>query len=767
VAGEKLVNVFCGPHCGSYNCEFQAVVKEGKVENIRIHPKTVHPPCAIGWSNVKRLYHPDRLQYPMKRVGERGEGKWQRITWDEAMDTVAKRLTEVKQKYGNESIVLYSYVASHGAPGGAADRNITPLRLFNLWGGCIHLFERGNLCAAGYWQAMRRFTGTIHLARPLMKDTELMIIWSSNPVATARRTTPRLIMEAKEQQKLKVVVIDPQFSETAAMLADEYLPIRPGTDAALALAWLRILISEGMWDRKIVMEHTNAPFLVRGDNGKLLRDKDVGGATDKYMVWDGKTNQAKPFDAPGVDPVLTGSHTAKGIAVKPVWQRLIEAVEPWTEAKAAETTGLPAEAIGKLAREFGRLKGKAKIQFFPIPRFNTTSYGEYVSIAAEMINIITGGIIGRFTLRENPHAHIDVGFHATSFDTQVVPNPVSKRVPIAHLAEAILNPARYGTNIKALYTFRANPVNQHPSSQKTVAALKKLDFIVVADIFMSATAEYADILLPVCTNMERSLIREGSSVGVGAWTVYYDLPRQLYYNDKAIEPLYESKDDYEITRLLAQKLGLAEHYPWRNAEEWIADVLEKARENPKYPWLKDVTMDRLKREGIVDVPEPPQPIDWKLPTPSGRAELYIEDLVGMGYEPIPVYLPPKESPEGSPELYKKYPLQLLTSKFKLRPNSSYGNQPELKELYTPDVLMNPADASPRGIKDGDKVAIFNDRGQIELKATVREGIRPGVVRIYQGQWPQDGNVNLLSSDELTLYGENPTYNTGLVNIRKA
>ncbi|MBI2918406.1 MAG: molybdopterin-dependent oxidoreductase [Chloroflexi bacterium] len=762
---EKLVNVFCGPHCGAYVCEFQAVVKEGKVENLRIHPKTKHPPCAVGWTNAKRLYHPDRLLYPLKRVGERGDGKWERISWDEAMDYVAKGLTEVKQKYGNESIVLYSYVAHHGSPGGAADRSVTPLRLFNLWGGCIHLFDRGNLCAAAYWQSMRRFTGTIHLARPLPKDTELMVIWSSNPVATSRRITPRTIMESKEQYGLKVVVIDPQFTETAALLADEYLPIRPGTDAALALAWLRVIIAEGLYKKDVVLNHTNALFLVRSDNGKMLREKDVGGPSDKYMVWDAKTQQARTFDTAGVEPALTGSQTVKGITVKPVWQRLIELVEPWTAAKAAEATGLPAESIVNLAREFGRKK--SKIQFFPIPRFNTTSYGEYASIASEMINVLSGGIIGRMVMRENPHAHIDVGFHATHFDTQVVPNPVSKKVPVGHLAEAILNPKRYGTNIKALYLFRANPVNQHASTQKTIEALKKLDLVVVADLFMSATAQYADIVLPACTYLERSSIREASPVGVGGWTIYYDLPRQLYYCDKAVEPLGESKDDYDITRLLAQKLGMGQDYPWRNAEEWIADNLEKAKENPKYPWLKDVTIDRLKREGIVDVPIPTPPIDWNMPTPSGRVEFYNEELIDMGYEPLPVYLPPRESPEGSPELYKKYPLQLLTSKFKLRPNSSYGNQPELREMYTPDVLMNPEDAAPRGIKDGDKVTVFNDRGQIHLKASVKEAIRPGVVRIYQGQWPADGNVNLLSSDELTLYGENPTYNTGLVNIRKA
>jgi len=765
LADEKLVNVFCGPHCGAYVCEFQAVVKEGKVENLRIHPKTVHPPCAIGWTNVKRLYHPDRLKYPLKRVGERGEGKWQRVSWDEALDYVAQGLTEVKRKYGNESIVVYSYVAHHGSPGGAADRSITPLRLFKLWGGCIHLFDRGNLCAAAYWEAMRRFFGTIQIVRRPLQDCETTVIWSSNPVATNRRVMPIDMHEAREKRDLRVWVIDPQFTETAALFADEFLPILPGTDTALALAVIRILIAEGLWHRPTVLEHTNAAFLVRNDNGKMLREKDIGGAGDKYVVWDARSRRARPFDAPGIEPALTGTHTVQGIPAKPVWQRLIDHVEPWTPEAAAKVTGLKADDIVRFGRELGTRR--SRIQFNPIPRFNTTSYGEYASTATETVNVLIGSIMGRRVQREHPHSHIDMGFHLTSFDTQGVPNPVTKKVPVAHLAEAILNPDRYGTNIKALYMLRANPVNQHPDTPKTIEALKKLDLIVVSDLFMSATAQYADIVLPVCTYLERSSLRESSPSGVSGWNQNSTLPRQLYYNDKAIEPLYESKDDYEITRLLAQKLGLVEHYPWRNAEEWIADVLEKAKEDPKYPWFKDVTMDRLKREGIVDVPIPQVEVNWEMPTPSKRIELYMEDLVDMGYEPLPVYVPPRESPEGSPELYKKYPLQLLTSKFKLRPNSSYGNQPELREMYTPDILMHPSDAAARGIKDGEQVVVFNARGEIRLKASVKELIRPGVVRIYQGQWPEDGNPNALSSDDLTLYGENPTYNTGLVNVRKA
>ena len=364
---------------------------------------------------------------------------------------------------------------------------------------------------------------------------------------------------------------------------------------------------------------------------------------------------------------------------------------------------------------------------------------------------------------------MDIGFNEAA-RTFMVPNPVKKRIPINHLAEAILNPAKYGTNIKALLVMWGNPVNQNADSSKTIRALtsETLELIVVCDIFMTGTARYADILLPVSTFLERTSIYEGSEVGRLTYIHLLDwAPNpQLYFRQRVVEPLWESRDDFEIVCQLARKLGYGDYFPWKNTEEWIAEVLAMAKKDPRFPWLQSVTMERLKSEGIIDINVPsPQPT-WDLNTPSGKVELYNEALLQMGYDALPKYREPEEGPISTPDLYQKYPLHLVSPHSRYRAHSSFANQPELLKSRSPEVLIHATDAQQRGIVDGDLVTVFNDRGKLEIKTKVTSGIRPGVIRIYEGGWPEHGMVNLLTSDRLTTYGENPTYNSCLVEVNK-
>ncbi|MFQ5904571.1 MAG: molybdopterin-dependent oxidoreductase, partial [Candidatus Binatia bacterium] len=352
-----------------------------------------------------------------------------------------------------------------------------------------------------------------------------------------------------------------------------------------------------------------------------------------------------------------------------------------------------------------------------------------------------------------------------------VDNPVRQRVPISQLAEAMLNPETYGTDIRALYVLQGNPVAQHPNTNKTIRALtsERMEFIAVTDIFMSETAKYADILLPASTLLERAMVWEGSDVGFcyDPLLKHQSPKRHLAYSQRVVEPLGESKDDFEIVCELARKLGLEEHFPWIDAEDWIEDVLNMAREDPRFPWLKDVSTERLIREGVVEVDAPEQPISKEFSTPSGRIELYNETLLQLGYDPMPVWRELAESKTGSPELFAKYPLHFMTVHYKFSINSSYANQPEILELGENDLLMHPDDAHTRGIGDGDQVEVFNDRGRLTIRARVAEEIRPGVVRMGHAGWEKWGNTSLLTSDRLTAgYGENPTNNTCLVEVRR-
>lgn len=789
---ERVAHTLCTFHCMTDGCVAKVTVRDGRAVHLEKHPQMKYPPCAKMWTNLGRLYHPDRILYPMKRVGERGEGKWERISWDEALETVASRLNEIKARYGNESVLVYYYAPHLALPSGFLGIRPTVLRLFSLWGGCIPSYERGSLCWQAYISASNYLYGTYKVAAPPDEECELILIWSSNLALGGARGQLQSFLEAK-QKGTKFYVVDPIFTDTAAVLADELIAPLPGTDLALTLALMHVIVAAGLHQEEAIRERTNAPFLVREDNGMLIKEGDLsasrgqgaalgqeayeaegtfrraGRAEEAYLVWDLRTNRPQPHNAPGIQPALTGSYPVGGIACRPVWQRLVDHLKPCTPRWAQEICGVPTETIERVALELGRARpGKV---YFMTGGFQRTTWGENATYALGMLNALIGSVLGSVSQWEPRLPSLDLGILETA-KRLCVENPVRQRVPISCLAEAVLNPEAYGTDIRALYIFQGNPVAQHPNTNKTIQALKseRMEFIVVTDIFMSETAKYADILLPASTLLERAMIWEGSEVGF----CYHPLlahrgpKRYLAYAERAVEPLGESKDDFEIACELAKKWGLEEHFPWRNAEEWVEDILDMAREDPRFPWLQEVTMERLIQEGVVEVAAPAQEVSPEFATPSGRIELYNETLLQLGYDPMPVWRELAESRAGSPELHARYPLHFMTVHYKLSVNSSYANQPEILELGENDLLMHPIDAGKRGIADGDEVVAFNDRGSLTVRARVAEEIRPGVVRMGQAGWEKWGNTSLLTSDRLTAgYGENPTNNTCLVEVKKA
>lgn len=757
------VNLTCSQFCGSRPCEFQGETREGRIVHLEVHPKMRFPPCAKGWTNIQRLYHPERLLYPMKRAGERGDGKWQRITWDEALDTIVNKLNESKGRYGNESIAVYV------AGGRRREEPINPrsllARLFNLWGGFLNVRHQGGLAGAN-GRAMLSLFGNGEIDLPPANECKRILVWGRDAAESVIRSTMSSYLDAKERGT-KFVIINPIFTRLAAVLADEYVPINPGTDAALALAMINIIIQEGLYDTDFILKYTNAPFLVREDSGCLLTHGHIPKSDLKeYSVWDSVNGSPQFLKDLTEMPPLSGCYEWEGTKVKTVWQLLLDAVRQWPPARASSVTGVPAETIIKLAKDFA-IDRPAQVAIIGGGSLGFLSGAENTCKAIQLLNVITGNVRGSY---KTPERGLDFGIGLVSTAENIEsPNPIVKSMPVNHLAEAILNPARYNTNIRFLFCMAANPASQHADSNKNITALAKLDFTVVCDLFITATARYADILLPACMPWETSFIIEGSEVG--KLTEFYrhlDLKpkRQIFYSQKAIEPMGESKDDLEIICELASKMGYSEYFPWENAEEYIEDILAQAKENPSFPWLKGITTETLKEEGIVD-------IDMSLPisfmefrTPTKKIEIYSASMHKQGWDPIPVYRDPAEGISSTPELFQKYPLHLLTPTTIWRSHSRFGNQPELLEFYTPDVLINTLDASKRGIDDGDLVEVFNNRGSLEIKATVSEAIKPGVVRIYIGGTMEQGIVNVLTSDRLTGYAMAPTFNTSLVEVRK-
>jgi len=339
------------------------------------------------------------------------------------------------------------------------------------------------------------------------------------------------------------------------------------------------------------------------------------------------------------------------------------------------------------------------------------------------------------------------------------------RIHFAEVADALLQgqAGGYPTDIKMLLVMHTNPINQYPNTNKLVRAFKEMEFIGVAEQVMTATARFADILLPVSTSMERNDIAAGGS------------PPTYTYVNKVIEPLHESRSPLEICNGLARRLGIPV-FGDKTEDEWLREIL-KGSYIPDYDTFKEKAVYRLRfpeprvafREQIED------PGNHPFPTPSGKIEIYSQRLAEMNapeIPPIPKYIETWES--RSDPLAVKYPLQLITTHFKRRAHSQFESVPWLRELMPQAISINTVDARARGIKDGDKVRVFNDRGEIIIPARVTERIMPGVVDLPQGAWydpdedgvDRGGCANVLTKDARSPCGA-ATYNTALVEVQKA
>ncbi|NQT48420.1 MAG: molybdopterin-dependent oxidoreductase [Chloroflexi bacterium] len=680
----------CGPGCG-----ILAHVRDGILVKVEPgdFPATSHI-CARGLSYPQWVHHPDRLKYPMKRSGERGENKWQRISWEEALDTIALRLTEIGDRYGPSSLawmigggVLGTLATSAimGFAGACQGTFILPLGIGDSAGPCGDRVSYGTTLAYG-----ERYT--VNFDNPA-----LVLVWGNNPAETDSFKWRRL-RDAKDRGA-RVVAIDPLFTPTASK-ADEYLWIRPGTDGALALGIMNVILNQGLQDVSFVTDYTVGPFLVRGDNGMFLREKDISpGESEKYVVWDTRTNAPQAYDMPNAAPALTGVHTVKGVDCRPAFHLLAELVGQYPPDKASEITGIPVDTMTRLAIEYATSKPAASFRGMGCQR---TFHGDLNFRAISTLAALTGNI------SFEGYSGFEPNFGA--FMTRGIPN----LLPILNMYEAILTDKPYP--IKALWLARNNLVNQDPNFNRVTGELiPKLELIVVADMFMSITAQYADIVLPACSFFECSDV----VTGAGAGTHDY-----MQLQQKVIEPLHESRSDLDMLAALANRLGM-EEFMDKSAEESIELVLAS-----DHPTMEGITLDKLKEGPVLPACGMPD-----FTTPSGRIEFYSEALKGYGQE-LPVYLEPLES-RHTP-LAQRYPLSFSSTHTKYRVHSQFANVPWARELDPEPALdMHPVDAQPRGIEDGDLVRVFNNRGEVKLKARLHQGVMPGLVNIFQGWSPWD------------------------------
>lgn len=686
-ATRRTVRGAC-PHDCPDTCAFVTTVENGRAIAIRGNPD--HPPtagvlCTKVARYLDRTYSDQRVLHPMRRVGAKGEGRFERITWDDALDIVAERFTAIAASAdGPQAILPYSYAGTMGLLQYASmDR-----RFFHRLG--ASLLDRTICASAGKagWTAV--IGATIGMDVEQYRNSKLILIWGSNPVAS----NLHFWMQAQEAKRrgAKLIAIDPYRSATAEKCT-QHIALLPGTDGALALGLMHVLIAEGLVDRDYV---------------------------DRYTVG---------FDA------------------------LAQRAQAWTPERTAATCGIARDEVVQLARDYGTTR----------PAAIRVNYGmQRVAGGGNAVRAIAclPALVGAWR-------HPAGGALLSSSGTYPVDNAALERPDLIRGTPRTINMSAIGDAlldvrdppVHAIYVYNSNPVAVAPESRKVRAGFARDDlFCVVHEIFQTDTADFADVLLPATTQLEH--IDVHNSYG------------HLYAlaNNKAIEPLGEALPNTEVFRRLAARMGFDEPC-FADSDETIAQQAWKH----DHPRANGLDWESLSRDGFrrlaVDADFAPF-AHGNFPTPSGKCEFHNAAYAARGEDPLPDYVPPRESLATNPSLAARYPLAFISPPARNFLNSSFANLPAfVDEERTPWLDLNTVDAAPRGIADGDRVRIFNDRGDFHAVARVGTRARAGVAVAPSIWWQKlatDGcNANAVTSQALTDLGRAATFYDCLVEVARA
>jgi anaerobic selenocysteine-containing dehydrogenase len=659
-------------------------VEDGKAVRLRgnpDHPVTQGFLCAKVARYLDREYHPERLLHPLRRVGAKGEGRFERITWDQALDEIAGRLKAISSEWGPEAILPYSYAGTMGFLNGAGmDR-----RFFHRLG--ASRLDR-TICSAAGAAGINESLGFRYGIEPdQFRHARLILAWGANILGTNVHLWP-FIVEAR-RNGARFYTIDPNRNKTGR-LADRHFAIYPGSDAALALGMMHIIIREKLYDADYVARYT------------------LG------------------------------------------FEVLCEKIDQYPPDRVAALTGLGAEEIAGLAREYATTQPAAIRLNYGVQR---SERGGMAVRAIALLPVLTGAwrlAGGGLQLSTSQAFHINrEGLERADLQMR---SPIARPARIVNMSELGRALSELGEPpAKALVVYNSNPAAIAPHQNLVIGGLSRPDlFTVVLEQFQTDTADYADIVLPVTTFLEHTDL-------YFAYGHYY-----LQLARPAVAPPGEARSNVEIFRLLAERMGFDDPC-FRDSED---DMIRTALDSG-HPFVRGITLEQLEREHFVrlHVAPPDEPF---LPfayggfgTGSGRCELHAETLG---------YTPPIESRLGSEALRARYPLELITPKNDDSMNSTFGNRLAADE-QTSVLQLNAADACQRNIRSGDPVRVFNDRGSCVLTARVdQDSIRPGVARATAVRWnkaaPDRRNVNVLASDRLTDIGGGPVFYSCLVQVEK-
>jgi anaerobic selenocysteine-containing dehydrogenase len=745
-----------GPGCHG-TCGVLAHIRKGrltKIEGDPDHPWNQGRLCARCLAMTQYVYHPDRLTRPLKRVGERGEGKWREIPWDEAFNLIEEKLKSIREEFGAESVVfsvgtgrdigswLSMLAYAYGSP------NV----MFAMSGcGCysprIAAVETvlGDYCVpdASQWLEKR-------YDDPRYQIPECIVVWGYNIPNTCPDNIFGHWFIDLMKKGVEIVCIDPRLTWFSSR-AKHWLRLRPGTDGALAMGFLNVIINDGLYDREFVEKWTNAPFLLRKDTNKLLREGDLrkGGSKENFVVWDMEGGKAAIWDSgkagyPSgkVTPAMKGNYSvdlANGSKVecKTVWDAFCEEVNQYPLERVEELTWVPKKEIRAAARFFAQSK-PASIQWglpidstpgvTPTAQAITTLWCITGNLEVPGGNIIARNAFGCVSYAL-PGAEGVIKLASKEADLKRIGTerygPFRKFVWRAHTditLDQIFSGKPYP--IKAIWMQTGNllaGIGFEP--KKWREALRKLDFIVAVDLFMTPTTQYADIVLPATTFLEKDSVR--------SWWV----PLQTINKAISVEGCRPDVEiDFEMARRFDPNLR------WKTVEELFDDILRNSgmsfKELQKKGWA-------LPPEGNSSAPYHRHEKgllrkDGKpgFATSSGKTELYSVLREEWGLAPLPHYEEPPFTPVSRPDLAKEYPLILSTGRRSFAYfNAEHRMIPWLRELDPdPIVEIHPDTAKSLGIENGEWVWVENWLAKQQFKAKVTIAVLPQMVMVPHGWW---------------------------------
>jgi anaerobic selenocysteine-containing dehydrogenase len=673
------------PHDCPDTCAMLVTVENGvatKIQGDPSMPFTDGTLCTKVAHYLERTYSPDRLTHPLRRIGKKGKGEFRRITWDEALDEIAARLKALAAD-DPQSILPCSYAGTMGmVQYMSMDR-----RFFHKLG--ASLLDRTLCSSAGKHGIKATLGGSVGMDPERFDESKLIVLWGANPVVSNLHLWSR-VQEAK-RRGARVIAIDP-YRSLSAEKCTQHVALLPGTDGALALGMMHVLIAEGLIDRDYIANYT------------------LG------------------------------------------FEGLAERVKRYTPDWAAKTCGIATEDVVRLAREYGTTKPAAIRLNYGMQRHAGGG------MAARTIACLPA-LVGAW--RDAAGGIVLTTADFFNFDHAALERPdlLAGRRPRV-INQSKLGDALTGAQppVRAMIVYNNNPVAVCPDSEKVIAGFSREDlFTVVMDHFQTDTADYADIVLPATTQLEHFDVHK-------AYGHLYVLA-----NNPAIAPVGESLPNSEVFRRLAARMGFDEPC-FRDSDE---DICRAALASTS-PRMNGIGWDEVKDAGWqkLDVPERFAPFAaGGFPTRSGKCEFHSEWLAKQGIDPLPFYNPPAEAAGEATALAKRFPLAFISPPARHFLNSSFANLPRFREFERePHLDMHPEDAACRGICDGDKVRVFNDRGSYALRARVNGKPRPGVVVAPSVWWkkhsPDGRNANDVTSQRTADLGGGATFYDCLVEVAK-